>query len=64
MELVPGSGAWVPDPSYPGYVPHPPEVPVDMAEAVILREGDLIPSGMIELYPGSSVAIPDPEAPG
>lgn len=62
MELVPGSGAWVPDPGYPGYVPHPPEVPVDMAEAVILREGDYVPSGMIELYPGSSVAIPDPDA--
>ncbi|TPG31948.1 EspA/EspE family type VII secretion system effector [Mycolicibacterium hodleri] len=59
-ELVPGSGAWVPDPNAPGFAQHPPEVPVDMATAQILDPGQLIPSGMVELYPGSRVAIPDP----
>jgi hypothetical protein len=61
-ELVPGSGAWVPDPNYPGFVQHPPEVPVDMATASILDPGQQIPAGMVELYPGSRVAIPDPSA--
>lgn len=62
MELIPGSGAWVPDPDYPGYTPKPPEVPVDMAEAHIMQRGELAPAGMVPLYPGSLIAIPDPDA--
>jgi hypothetical protein len=62
MELVPNSGAWVPDPNAPGFVPHPPEVPVDMATAKVLQEGELAPAGMIPIYPGARIAIPDPNA--
>lgn len=60
MELVPGSGAWVPNPDAPGFVSHTPEVPVDMATARILEPGESIPADMIELYPGSRVYIPNP----
>jgi hypothetical protein len=62
IELVPNSGAWVPDPNAPGYVPHPPEVPVDMATAKVLQEGELAPAGMVPIYPGARIAIPDPNA--
>jgi hypothetical protein len=62
VELVPNSGAWVPDPDASGFVPKPPEVPVDMAEAHIMQRGELAPAGMVPLYPGSLIAIPDPDA--
>jgi uncharacterized protein YukE len=61
-ELIPNSGAWVPDPNAPGFVPRPPEVPVDMAKAHILQPNELVPNGMVALYPGSLIAIPDPDA--
>ena len=62
VELIPGSGAWVPDPDAPGYAPHTPEVPVDMATAHIMQRGELAPAGMVPIYPGSLIAIPDPDA--
>lgn len=62
MELVPNSGAWIPDPDAAEYVPKTPEVPVDMAKAQILEKGELAPVGMVPLYPGSLIAIPDPDA--
>jgi hypothetical protein len=62
MELVPGSGAWVPNPDYPGYQPHVPEAPVDLSKIQIVDPGPLIPSDMVELWPRSGILIPDPYA--
>ena len=60
MELVPGSGAWVPDPKSPTYQPHTPEAPVDLNEIQIVDPAPMIPSGLVELWPHSGVLMPDP----
>lgn len=60
MELVPGSGAWVPDPSSPGYQPSVPQAPVDLTEIEVVDPDALIPSTMVELWPHSGVIMPDP----
>ncbi len=61
MELIPGSGAWVPDPNSPAYRPSIPEAPVDLSE---LRTGvdptALIPAGTVELWPHAGIVMPDP----
>jgi hypothetical protein len=61
MELVPGSGAWVPDPKSPTYQPHTPEAPVDLNEIQIVDPAPMIPSGLVELWPHSGVLMPDPK---
>jgi hypothetical protein len=60
MELVPGSGAWVPDPKSPTYQPHTPEAPVDLNEIQIVDPKALVPRGLVELWPHSGVLMPDP----
>jgi hypothetical protein len=60
MELVPGSGAWVPDPKSPTYQPHTPEAPVDLNQIQIVDPTALIPRGLVELWPHSGVLMPDP----
>ncbi|ORB31817.1 EspA/EspE family type VII secretion system effector [Mycolicibacterium parafortuitum] len=61
MELVPGSGAWVPDPNSPAYQPSIPEAPVDLSK---IRTGvdpnALIPAGTVELWPHAGIIMPDP----
>ena len=61
MELVPGSGAWVPNPSSPGYRPHVPQTPVDLSDLEIVDPNPLVPAGKVELWPHSGILIPDPK---
>jgi hypothetical protein len=60
MELVPGSGAWVPDPNSPFYQPHTPEAPVDLNKIQIVDPKVLVPNDQVELWPHSGVLMPDP----
>ena len=68
MELVPGSGVWVPDPSvnelHPGTVGPSAKAPLDLGSIVRLAPGALGPPGYLELVPHSGVWVPDPGAPG
>ncbi len=69
MELVPGSGTWVPDPSSPAYRPSPPEAPLDLNDIKQLApfdetdKGTYGPPGYMELVPGSGTWVPDPSSP-
>lgn len=63
MELVPGSGVWVPDPSSPNYRPSPAEAPLDLNDVMQLRPGALGPTGYMELVPNSGTWVPDPDSP-
>jgi hypothetical protein len=60
VELVPDSGAWVPDPKDPGYRPHVPEAPVDLNRIQIVDPRALVPSSFVELWPHAGVVMPDP----
>jgi hypothetical protein len=68
MELVPGSGVWVPDPSvnglHPGAVGPTAQAPLDLGSIVRLAPGALGPPGYTELVPHSGVWVPDPGSPG
>lgn len=64
MELVPGSGVWVPDPSSPGYQPKPPEAPLDFNDIEYLGPGVKGQPWQMELVPGSGAWVPDPNYPG
>jgi uncharacterized protein YukE len=63
MELVPNSGIWVPDPTDPRTIPHPPKRPVNVSDLIfddrISRPNR--PYGPGQLVPG--VWIPDPNDP-
>jgi len=58
-ELVPGLGAWVPDPNSPTFPKDRPEAPVDLSEIVYRGDGLGMP-GEMELIPKSGVWVPDP----
>jgi uncharacterized protein YukE len=64
MELVPGSGVWVPDPSSPTYQPKPPQAPLDLNDIVYLGPGVKGQPWQMELIPGSGAWVPDPNHPG
>jgi len=68
MELVPGSGVWVPDPSvnalHPGSVGPTAQGPLDLGSIVRLAPGALGPTGYMELVPHSGVWVADPTSPG
>lgn len=61
MELVPGSGTWVPDPGSPTFPKSPPEAPVDLNDIVNRGPGSLGQPWEIELIPDSGVWVPDPD---
>lgn len=63
MELVPGSGVWVPDPGSPNYRPSTPQAPLDLNDIKQLRPGALGPSGYMELVPNSGTWVRDPASP-
>jgi len=63
MELVPGSGVWVPDPGSPTYQPHPPEAPLDLNDIQYYKPGVPGPADHMELVPDSGVWVPDPSSP-
>lgn len=60
MELVPGSGAWVPDPNYPGFQQRTPAVPVDLRQIQLVDPKALVPNGYVELWPHAGILIPNP----
>ena len=64
IELVPGSGAWVPDYDYPGYQPKPPKAPLDLDDIDYRGPGALGEPWQMELVPGSGAWVPDPHHPG
>jgi uncharacterized protein YukE len=64
MELVPGSGVWVPDPRSSTYRPKRPEAPLDLNDIEYLGPGVKGNPGMMELVPGSGAWVPDPSYPG
>jgi uncharacterized protein YukE len=64
MELVPGSGVWVPDPRSSTYRPKRPEAPLDLDDIEYLEPGVNGKPGMMELVPGSGAWVPDPSYPG
>jgi hypothetical protein len=59
-ELVPGSGAWVPDPSSPTFPKGPPEAPVDLNDIVYRGHNALGMPWETELIRDSGVWVPDP----
>jgi hypothetical protein len=66
MELVPGLGVWVPDPSVnalnPGTVDPTAKAPLDLGSIERLAPGALGPPGYTELVPRSGVWVSDPRA--
>lgn len=64
MELVPGSGVWVPDPGSPTYQSKPPEAPLDLNDIEYLGPGGKGQPWQMELVPGSGAWVPDPNYPG
>lgn len=64
MELVPGSGVWVPDPYSRFYRPTPVEAPLDLNDIEYRGPGSLGQPWEMELIPGSGVWVPDPNHPG
>lgn len=63
MELVPGTGVWVPNPRSPYYKPTPVEAPLGIEDVHYYGEGVMGLPWEMELYPGSGVWIPDPDYP-
>jgi hypothetical protein len=69
MELVPGSGTWVPDPRSRFYKPTPVQAPLDLNDIVQLAPFDPEdpstrgPHGYMELVPGLGAWVPDPNSP-
>ena len=67
MELVPGSGTWVPVPGGPAWPSEPPDNPLDLTQIeyrppfVPGDETTYGPSGYTELIPNSGVWVPDPD---
>jgi hypothetical protein len=64
MELVPGSGVWVPDPHSPLYRPNPVQAPLDLNDIEYLGPGMKGRPWQMELVPGSGAWVPDPNYPG
>jgi uncharacterized protein YukE len=60
MELVPGSGTWVPDPSNPGFPSSPPQAPVDLTKIAYRDPAQLGMPWEVELIPNSGVWVPNP----
>ncbi|BBY45632.1 hypothetical protein A5765_01820 [Mycolicibacterium celeriflavum] len=64
MELIPGSGVWVPDPGSPTYQPKTPEAPLDLNDIEYLGPGVKGEPWQMELVPGSGAWVPNPNYPG
>ena len=64
MELVPGSGVWLPDPGSPTYRPKRPEAPLDLNDIEYLGPDVLGQPWQMELVPGSGAWVPNPDYPG
>jgi hypothetical protein len=60
IELVPGSGTWVPDPNGPRWPTSPPTAPLDLTKIVVADPKALGQPWQMELVPGSGVWVPDP----
>jgi hypothetical protein len=61
MELIPGSGVWIPDPNYEGFVQKPPLYPLDLNDIDYRGEDALGASWQIEIGGvGSGLFAPDP----
>ncbi|SEH62803.1 protein of unknown function [Mycolicibacterium rutilum] len=64
MELVRGSGVWVPDPHSRNYRPKPPQAPLDLNDVVYRGPESEGQPWEMELVPDSGVWVPNPNYPG
>jgi hypothetical protein len=64
MELVPGSGVWVPDPGSRFYRRTPVQAPLDLNDIQYRGPGSKGEPWEMELVPGSGAWVPNPNHPG
>jgi uncharacterized protein YukE len=64
MELVPGSGVWVPNPRSRFYKPTPVRAPLDLNDIEYLGPESKGQPWQMELVPGSGAWVPNPNYPG